>query len=83
MNIDGTSAGTTTGTNGTSLSKGVASGSGPNSSVLNNYTSNGPNTALNPATIGTSGGNQPFSIRDPYLVVNYSIATQGIFPSRN
>ncbi|MFB3387665.1 phage tail protein [Flavobacterium sp. LAR06] len=32
---------------------------------------------------GVAGGNQPFSIRNPYLGINYSIATEGIFPSRN
>ena len=30
-----------------------------------------------------AGGNQPFSVQNPYLVINYSIATEGIFPSRN
>lgn len=34
-------------------------------------------------TTGLAGGNQPFPIRNPYLVVNYSIATEGVFPSRN
>lgn len=34
-------------------------------------------------TIGNSGGNQPFSIMQPYLVLNPIIALQGIFPSRN
>jgi len=29
------------------------------------------------------GGNQPFSLMQPYLTVNYIIALQGIFPSRN
>jgi microcystin-dependent protein len=29
------------------------------------------------------GNGVPFSVRDPYLCVNYSIAMQGIFPSRN
>ncbi|MNQ42938.1 Phage Tail Collar Domain protein [compost metagenome] len=32
---------------------------------------------------GVAGGNQPFSIRNPYLGINYSIATEGVFPSRN
>jgi microcystin-dependent protein len=32
---------------------------------------------------GVTGGNQPFGIRNPYLGINYSIATSGIFPSRN
>ncbi len=30
-----------------------------------------------------TGSNQPFSIQDPYLAINYCIALQGIFPSRN
>ena len=30
-----------------------------------------------------AGSNQPFSIQNPYLVINYSIAIEGIFPSRN
>lgn len=33
-------------------------------------------------TIGNSGGNVPFDIRQPYLAVNYIIALVGIFPSR-
>ncbi len=34
-------------------------------------------------TIGLTGGSQPFSIVQPYLVLNPIIALQGIFPSRN
>ncbi|MDA6070252.1 tail fiber protein [Flavobacterium sp. AC] len=34
-------------------------------------------------TTAIAGGNQPFPILNPYLVVNYSIATSGVFPSRN
>ncbi|OEJ98868.1 phage tail protein [Flavivirga aquatica] len=30
-----------------------------------------------------TGGSRPFSIRNPYLGVNYIIALQGIFPSRS
>ncbi len=30
-----------------------------------------------------AGGSQPFSILPPYLCVNYCIATEGVFPSRN
>jgi len=35
------------------------------------------------ASGGVTGGNQPFAIRDPYLAINYCIATSGIYPSRN
>jgi microcystin-dependent protein len=34
-------------------------------------------------TIGNAGGNQPFSIEQPYLALNYVICIYGIFPSRN
>lgn len=34
-------------------------------------------------SIGPAGGNQPFSIMQPYLTINWSIALEGIFPSRN
>jgi len=32
---------------------------------------------------GATGSSNPFSIMNPYLVMNYSIALEGIFPSRN
>ncbi|HWE86699.1 MAG TPA: tail fiber protein [Terracidiphilus sp.] len=38
---------------------------------------------LNPATVSTVGGNQPHSNLQPYLVMNWIISLQGIFPSRN
>ena len=34
-------------------------------------------------TTGITGSSIPVSVINPYLVINYSIATQGIFPSRN
>ncbi len=34
-------------------------------------------------TIAPTGLNQPVSIMQPYLVLNYSISLQGVFPSRN
>ena len=40
-------------------------------------------TALAPNSIGATGGNQPHENRQPYLGLNFSIALQGIFPSRN
>lgn len=32
---------------------------------------------------GETGGNQPIDIRQPYQNINYIIALQGTFPSRN
>jgi microcystin-dependent protein len=38
---------------------------------------------LNPAAIAASGGSQPHENRAPFLTLNFVIALQGIFPSRN
>jgi microcystin-dependent protein len=43
-----------------------------------------PNGAvMNGGAIGPTGGNQPHENRQPFLALNYYIALQGIFPSRN
>lgn len=36
-----------------------------------------------PASIANTGGSQPHTNLQPYLVINFCIALQGIFPSRN
>ena len=46
-------------------------------------TSGSVDTILGPASIGFAGNNQPFSITPPYLALNFCIALEGIFPSRN
>jgi microcystin-dependent protein len=33
--------------------------------------------------VGTAGGSQPHPNEAPYLVLNFAIALQGIFPSAN
>ena len=40
-------------------------------------------TSLLPSTITNVGGSQPHDNRQPFLVLNFIIALQGIFPSRN
>ncbi len=45
--------------------------------------SGGTVTASAATTVGNAGNSQPFALLQPYLVVNYIIALQGIFPSRN
>ncbi|MEO6523477.1 MAG: tail fiber protein [Mucilaginibacter sp.] len=61
------------------------------------YATTGTTTALNPGSItvsGSAGGggtvinalagnNIPIPILQPYLAINYSIAMEGLFPSRN
>ncbi|WP_336783603.1 phage tail protein [Paenibacillus illinoisensis] len=39
--------------------------------------------SMDSSAISTTGGSQPHDNMQPYLVVNYAIAIQGIFPSRN
>jgi microcystin-dependent protein len=46
------------------------------------YTSATATTTLNPGSISNTGNNLPHSNQQPYLVMNYCIAIQGIFPSR-
>lgn len=48
-----------------------------------NNANTGTTVNMNPGATGLSGNNQPHNNMQPYLVVNYCIATQGIFPSRN
>lgn len=43
----------------------------------------GSNAATATATCGAAGGSQAFDILNPYLGMNYCIALQGVFPSRN
>lgn len=38
---------------------------------------------LSSASVGNTGGGQPVSIMQPFLGMNYIIALQGVFPSRN
>lgn len=41
-----------------------------------------PNVAMHPAAISLAGGSQPHDNMPPFLAMNYIIATQGVFPSR-
>ena len=39
-------------------------------------------TAMSPSALSVAGGSQPHNNLQPYLVLNYCIALQGIFPAR-
>jgi microcystin-dependent protein len=41
------------------------------------------NTSMNPQCVLPAGGSQPHENMSPYLVLNFVIALQGIFPSQN
>lgn len=49
----------------------------------NAYTTPANLAALAPTTVTNVGGSQPHNNMMPYLVLNFIIALQGIFPSRN
>lgn len=57
----------------------------------NNWANNGkqiwctsqPNAVMHPAAVGNVGGSQAHTNMQPYLVLNFCIALQGIFPSPN
>src|SRR5262245_40222323 len=42
-----------------------------------------PDSTMNPSLVSPAGGRQPHNNMQPYIVVNFIIAIQGIFPSRN
>lgn len=52
--------------------------------AINGYTSFDPGGGqiMAPQTIGLTGDGQPFSIRQPYQVINYCIAVKGRWPMR-
>jgi microcystin-dependent protein len=69
------SSAASTGTPSPSVTLGVA--------AAETYIADAADGAMNPQSIGLAGGSQPHDNLQPYLALNYVIATEGIFPSRN
>jgi len=53
------------------------------SNAANPYSNSAPNVALGATAMDAAGSSQPHSNMQPYLVLNFVMALQGIFPSRN
>jgi microcystin-dependent protein len=70
-------------TNNQGANTGRPSGAFPGQTSTNIYAPSSDGSTFNPQAISLTGGNQPHENRDPYLALNYCIALQGIFPSRN
>jgi microcystin-dependent protein len=51
-------------------------------SVANAYTTPSNLVAMSPASVTNNGGSQPHQNMQPYLVLTFCIALQGIFPSQ-
>jgi microcystin-dependent protein len=49
----------------------------------NVYGAPGAPATIQPGTVGNAGGSQPHENMQPYLVLNWCIALQGVFPSVN
>jgi microcystin-dependent protein len=65
-----------------------ASSNNPTNMLLGNPNTNiygikQKDTNFNSATLSSRGGSQPHNNMQPFLAINYCIALQGIFPSRN
>ncbi len=51
---------------------------------ISEYAASGAsNVAMSPLALSTAGGSQPHNNMMPYLVLNFCIALQGIYPARN
>ena len=77
-NNNGTTGGSSTPGGGVTLGAGYANQTG--SPAVNIYSTAAPTIAM--GSLGPAGG-QPHENRMPFLALNYCIALQGIFPSRN
>jgi microcystin-dependent protein len=47
------------------------------------YSTDVPNSAMHPSAVSNVGGSQPHLNMQPFLVLSFCIALQGIFPSQN
>ena len=47
------------------------------------YSTSQPDAVMHPSAVTNTGGSQPHTNMQPYLVLNFCIALQGIFPSQN
>jgi len=47
------------------------------------YSNAAPDTTMAAANVSPDGGSQPHQNLSPYLVLNFCIALQGVFPSQN
>jgi microcystin-dependent protein len=53
-----------------------------NAQTKNIYSDQTSNSQMSPLMIGVTGGSQPHNNLQPYLVLNFCIALQGIYPPR-
>jgi microcystin-dependent protein len=61
----------------------AATGDPRNPTLISQFTAAAPTGTMAPTTVSMVGGGQPHANIQPYLTINFIIALQGIFPSRN
>jgi microcystin-dependent protein len=52
------------------------------SSTATMFATGSPTSTMAPASVGPAGGSQPHENRQPFLCIDFIIATEGIFPSQ-
>jgi len=85
MNGDGTTAATSNANSpsaGNSLGQTIGVPNQGSNFAANIYSTSAPGTNLAPQTVSNVGGSQPHTNQQPYLVISFCIALQGIFPSQ-
>lgn len=55
----------------------------PGDSTVMPYSNSAPNTVMHAGSMSSAGGSQPHTNMQPYLTLNFCIATMGIFPTRD
>lgn len=66
-----------------SLPKVTANSPGVTAAAVPLYGPYSAATPMNAGSLGRSGGSQPHENRQPFLIINWVIALNGIFPSQN
>lgn len=77
-----TANGTVVASTGNQLSKGIK-GNIQASNQAKFYSTTAPNAQLSPTAVSATGSSLPHNNLMSFLVVNFCIATEGIFPARN
>lgn len=93
LQVAGTGSNASTTPSATNNILGASGAGGPSSAAIWSDQLTSPVTLANPETISTTlnvnvavqpaGSSQPLPIRNPYLGMNFIIALEGIYPSRN
>src|SRR4051812_11552033 len=55
---------------------------GTSGGIVGSYSALASNTSMHPSAIAPAGGGLPHNNMQPYLVLNFCVALQGIFPQR-